>query len=358
MPSTRSSLIAAALLSAIAAGPAGAQASYYQGKQVKVLVGFSPGGGTDLFGRLIADGLGRHIEGKPPVTVQNMPGAGSVIASNFFSARAPRDGTVLLIGTGQLLLRIVLGLDGARSKPSDLEPLIASPMGRVAYVRTTAGVPNAKALLNPGQPLIVGVPEVISTLDTVLGLKVLNVNFRAVMGYPGKNDTRLALERGEVNVDGQATPVYNSSVLPMIRSGLAAPIFAQGLMDGDRLVRDPAAPEIPSVAEVYKEMYGKDPEGPAWEAYKSSVRAFGNAGKILMTHPDIPPAAMSALRAAVERMASDTEFVRSAEAVLEGYSFQIGKSLQDGVSAIGRTDAATVTWLQNMLSRDFQMKFN
>lgn len=178
--------IAAALLLTFAAAPVSAQAPYYQGKQVKVIVGFSPGGGTDLFGRLIAEGLGRHIAGKPPVAVQNMPGAGSVIASNYFSARAPRDGTVLLIGTGQLLLRIVLGLDGAKSKPSDLEPLIASPMGRIAYVRSTAGVPNVKALLNPGEPLIVGVPEVISTLDTVLGLKVLDVNFRAVMGYPGR----------------------------------------------------------------------------------------------------------------------------------------------------------------------------
>ena len=350
--------LAAGLCLAVASAPAMAQTPYFQGKQVKVLVGFSPGGGTDLFGRLIADGLAKHLAGKPSVLVQNMPGAGSVVASNFFSGRAPRDGTVLLIGTGQLLLRIVLGLDGAKSKANDLEPLIASPMGRVAYVRNTAGVPNAKALLAPGEPLIVGVPEVIATLDTVLGLKVLDVKFRAVMGYPGKNDTRMALERGEVNVDGQATPVYNSSVSPMIRSGLAAPIFAQGLMEGDMLVRDPAAPDIPTVAEVSKDIHGKPPEGPAWEAYKASVRAFGNAGKILMTHPDIPPAAMSALNDAVEAMAKDEAFVRSAEAVLEGYSFQTGKPLREGVSAIGRTDAATVAWLQNMLSSDFKMKFN
>jgi hypothetical protein len=351
------SLVASLLLIPVA-GSALAQAPFYQGKQVKVLVGFSPGGGTDLFGRLIAEGLGQHIAGRPAVIVQNMPGAGSVVASNFFSQRAPRDGTVLLIGTGQLLLRIVLGLDGAKSKANDLEPLIASPMGRIAYVRTSAGVPTAKALLNPGEPLIVGVPEVIATLDTVLGLKALDVKFRAVTGYPGKNDTRMALERGEVNVDGQATPVYNSSVLHMIKSGVARPIFAQGLMDGDKLVRDPAAPDIPSVAEVYVDMYGKPPEGPAWEAYKASVRAFGNAGKILMTHPDIPPAAMAALNHAVDAMAKDAAFVKSAETVLEGYSFQTGQPLRDGVSAIGRTDPATITWLQNMLSADFNMKFN
>jgi hypothetical protein len=350
--------VVASLALAIFTGSARAQAPYFQGKQVKVLVGFSPGGGTDLFGRLMAEGLSRHLAGKPSVLVQNMPGAGSVVASNYFSQRAPRDGTVLLIGTGQLLLRIVLGLDGAKSKAADLEPLIASPMGRIAYARKTAGVPTPRSLLNPGEPLILGVPEVIATLDAVLGLKVLDVKFRAVMGYPGKNDTRMALERGEVNLDGQTTPVYNSSVTPMIREGIAAPIFAQGLMEGDKLVRDPAAPDIPSVAEVYREIYGKEPEGQAWEAYKASVRAFGNGGKILMTHPDIPPAAMKALNEAVEAMANDPEFVHSAEAVLEGYAFQTGKPLRDGVSAIGRTDAATITWLQNMLSTDFNMKFN
>src|SRR5215207_3717912 len=96
-----------------------AQTPFYQGKTLRVLVGFPPGGGTDLFGRVVADGLSRHLAGKPNVVVQNMPGAGSVVASNFFSNAAPRDGSVVLIGTGQLILRIMLGLDGAKSKADD-----------------------------------------------------------------------------------------------------------------------------------------------------------------------------------------------------------------------------------------------
>ena len=61
----RSRIAAAALLLALAASPAAAQAPFFQGKQIKVLVGFPPGGGTDLYGRVIADGLARHVEGKP-----------------------------------------------------------------------------------------------------------------------------------------------------------------------------------------------------------------------------------------------------------------------------------------------------
>src|SRR3954452_11054654 len=111
MNKSLASLTVAAVATAFApaaAGTASAQTPFYQGKQLKVLVGFTPGGGTDLFGRIMAEGLARSIEGKPSVVVQNMPGAGSVVASNYFVQKAPRDGSFVLVGTGQLLIRIML----------------------------------------------------------------------------------------------------------------------------------------------------------------------------------------------------------------------------------------------------------
>src|SRR5437867_6000201 len=160
--------VAAAMVLALTASPAAAQAPFFQGKQIKVLVGFPPGGGTDLYGRVIADGLARHLEGKPSVVVQNMPGAGSVIAMNNYANRVPRDGTTVFIGTGQVLLRILLGLDGARAKISDFLALVATPMGRVTYASPATGIKTAKDALSPREPLILGVPEVISTIDAVL----------------------------------------------------------------------------------------------------------------------------------------------------------------------------------------------
>ena len=346
-----------AVFSATASVGAAAQTPYFQGKQVKVVVGFSPGGGTDLFGRVAAEGLARNLAGKPTVTVQNMPGAGSVIASNYFSERAPRDGTTLLIGTGQLLLRMLLGLDGARSKPAEFEPVIASPMGRITYAAATTGLADKRLLLAPPQPLILGVPEVIATIDAVLGLRVLEAKYRSVMGYPGKNETRLALQQGEVNLDGQTTPLYETSVTPIVREGKALPVFSQGLLDGETLVRDPAAPEIATVAEVYREIHGRDPHGPAWEAYKSVVRAIGNGGKILMMHADAPPAAREALLQAAQAMIVDPEFLKTAEQVLEGYPLQTGAGLRANIAAIGATTPETLAWLQDFLSRDFNMKF-
>ena len=356
-PGRLATKLVAAIVLCLSVTPVSAQTPFYQGKTLRVLVGFPPGGGTDLFGRVVAEGLAKHVVGKPSVVVQNMPGAGSVIASNYFSNVAARDGGAVLIGTGQLLLRILLGLDGTKSRADDFTPIIASPMGRIAIIRKSAGVTHPRQLLDPPTPLVLGVPEVIATLDTVLGLKVLDAKFRAVMGYPGKVDTRMALERGEVNLDGQTTPLYREGVTPLVKSGLAEPLFAQGLLDKDQLVRDPAAPEIPTVAEVYEQIHGKAPAGPAWEAYKASVRAFGNGGKILMAHPNIPPAAMAALEQAADAMAHDPEFMGRAETVLEGYGLQSGQALKDSVSAIGRTTPETISWLRDLLSRDFNMQF-
>ena len=341
-----------------AASPALAQAPFYQGKQIKIIVGFSPGGGTDLYGRVIADGLARHVEGKPAVIVQHMPGAGSVVAMNAYANKVARDGTTLIIGTGQLLMRILLGLDGARAKISDFQALVASPMGRITYASPAAGIRSANDILTPREPLILGVPEVISTIDAVLGLTVLKAPFRPVMGYPGKSDIRLAFLRNEVNVDSQATPIFEQSVRPTIADGKAVPLFAQGLMDGERLVRDPAAPDLPSLAEVYREIYGSDPAGPAWESYKAAIRAVGNGGKILMIHGDAPPAAREAVQRGIAAMITDPEFLKRAESVLEGYGFNTGEQLEASIAAIGRMDAASIAWLRDLLSRDFRMKFH
>src|SRR4051794_29605333 len=82
-------LIAAAVLPAQAADSV---SDFYKGKQLTVIVGYGPGGGYDLFARLVARHIGRHMPGNPNAIVQNMPGAGSLRAANFLYNSAPRDG--------------------------------------------------------------------------------------------------------------------------------------------------------------------------------------------------------------------------------------------------------------------------
>lgn len=235
---------------------------------------------------------------------------------------------------------------------------MATPMGRITYSSPSTGIRSAKDILTSREPLILGVPEVISTIDAVLGLTVLKAPCRSVMGYPGKSDIRLAFLRSEINVDSQTTPIFEQSVRPTVAEGKAVPLFAQGLMDGERLTRDPAAPDVPSLAEVYREIHGTDPSGPAWDSYKAATRAVGNGGKILMIHGDAPVAAREAVKRGIAAMIKDAEFLKMSESVLEGYGFNTGEQLEANIAAIGKMDAASIAWLQELFSRDFRMKFH
>src|ERR1700709_2375130 len=91
------SFFAALLVTSAIISPARAVApsEFYKGRTIFVIVGFTPGGGYDLYARLVAQHLGRHIPGNPAVVTQNMPGAGSLKAVNYLYSVAPKDGTVI-----------------------------------------------------------------------------------------------------------------------------------------------------------------------------------------------------------------------------------------------------------------------
>ena len=112
MAKTRRALLGALALALLVAG-AGAQADpaaeFFRGKQVRLIVGYGPGGGYDVYARLLARHLGNYIPGKPTVVVQNMPGAGSLRAANHIYTTAPKDGTVIGTFARDMPLLAILG---------------------------------------------------------------------------------------------------------------------------------------------------------------------------------------------------------------------------------------------------------
>ncbi|MBF9235370.1 Bug family tripartite tricarboxylate transporter substrate binding protein [Microvirga alba] len=349
------SLLTAAMTWVVA--PANAD-PYFANKEFRIVVGFAPGGGNDLFARVFPQYLPKYIEGKPAVLVENRPGAGGVTALNWYVDAAPRNGTVAYVTSGGLVTRMVLGYDGVTAKVSDLKPLIAGPLGRTNYISPATGYRQPKDITKLKEPLFLGSTDPLSTIGSVIGLTMLKVPFKAVKGYPGKNDAMLAFQRGEVTVGDIATPIFNDSMAPLVKEGSVIPLYAQGILDGDNLVRDPANPDLPTIAEFYKEVYGENPSGPAWEAYKAVIRAIGNGGKILMIHKDTPPAAEAALRKAFEDVQKDEEFQKNAIAALEGYGFSFGDALIQNVQAIVDIKPETKAWMQALYSRGYGMKFN
>src|SRR5262245_28046922 len=188
-----------AALSAIAVNGASAQAEVFAGKTVQMIIGFGPGGGYDLWGRTVARHIGKHLPGKPQVIPQNMPGAGSFVATSHLYNVAPKDGTTLGIIARDAALGPLTGAPGARFDATKLS-WIGTPTKEtnVCIAFHTAKVKTAQDLFT--HELIVGdtgpgtgTRAYPKALNELIGTK-----FKVVGGFPSSADVFLAMERGEV----------------------------------------------------------------------------------------------------------------------------------------------------------------
>jgi len=193
--------LAVAIMSVlVAAARAQSPADFYKGKAVELYIGYSVGGGYDLYARTIARHLGKHIPGNPTVVPKNMEGAGSLRLANWLFRVAPKDGSVIgTIGRGTGFDPI-LGQQGAQFDGTKFTWL-GSANNEVSVCvswNATSGITKFDDLLT--KEMTVGGTS--SSADTDQFPRILNgvlgTKMRIVSGYPGGNDVVLAMERGEV----------------------------------------------------------------------------------------------------------------------------------------------------------------
>ena len=202
------SLLAAAAALSLPGGQAGAQgvADFYRGKTVSFVVGFGPGGGYDLYARVISRHIGRHIPGNPFVVVQNMDGAGSVRASNYVYAVAPKDGTVIAAVNQNMPMYQLLGGAGAQFEAAKLAWLgsMANSNG-VIYTWHSSGIKTIADAKEREVPLgAVGVASDSYIFPTIVNALV-GTRFKPIPGYAGTGQINIAIERGEVMGRGGTT---------------------------------------------------------------------------------------------------------------------------------------------------------
>jgi tripartite-type tricarboxylate transporter receptor subunit TctC len=186
---------------ALTALPAAAQgvAEFYKGKTVAVLMGTGPGGSYDLYGRTIAQHLGKHIPGNPQVIVEHMPGAGGAIAGNHIFGPAPQDGTKILLSHALPLVEKLRGGKNVNFRTREMHWLGAySAIAQVMAIWHTAGV-NSLDDLKTKDFVIGSFNNTHLTYQWAMLLKtVLDAKFKVITGYPGGNALNVAMERGEV----------------------------------------------------------------------------------------------------------------------------------------------------------------
>src|SRR5258706_13334262 len=194
--------IAAAMLAPAAPTQAQSVADFYRGKTLRMLIGYGPGGGYDIYGRLVAEFLPKHLPGNPTIVPQNMPGAGSFVAAQYMYEVAPKDGTVF----GSLAQ--TLALDSMTNTTAKIDVSKFAYVGRVvSNIDTGVALPKSgiKSFEDVRQKTYnVGASGGGST--TVLFPVALNTyagaKFKLVRGYTGTTDIQLAMERGEVDIVG------------------------------------------------------------------------------------------------------------------------------------------------------------
>ena len=242
---------AASQVLAAAAFDEKAVADFYRGKTVRIIVGFSAGGGYDAYSRLIGRHLQKHIPGNPSVIVDNMAGAGSIIAANYMYNAAPKDGTVIGNISGQIILEQLFANPSVQYDLGKFRYL-GVPIGETYLLLVTRkpGIAKFEELLGAKSKQIVvgGIPGSTVEQGPILLRDLLGANIKVVSGYKGTSDVRLAIESGELDGFLNSWESTKITSLDKVKSGEWL-ILAQL---GDHPIAELPQANVPTIPQIGK----------------------------------------------------------------------------------------------------------
>jgi tripartite-type tricarboxylate transporter receptor subunit TctC len=295
-------------------------ASFYRGKTVRIVVGFSAGGGYDQYSRVIARHLSKYIPGNPAVIVDNMPGVGSIIAANHLFNAAPKDGTILANISGPIVLE---QLFGSPSVQFDLAKFryLAVPVSEsyLMIVHKRTGITKFEDLRGEkGKQVTFGaIPGSTVEHAPIMVKEALNANLKIVSGYKGTADVRLALDSGEV--DGFFNTWTSSKITSYdkIRSGEWV-LLAQMT---EKPMKDLIVPNVPTI-----QMISRSDEQRLLLKYGTSTP--NDFGKVYVLPPGVPADRAQALETAFARVFNDKDLRADADKGKLEIDPLIGNSIQ------------------------------
>ncbi len=319
-------------------GPANSSVEdFYRGKQYKVLVGSTPGGGNDLFARMFAKHFGKHVPGNPTWAVVNMPGAGGLLVTQQIYKLQPKDGSVVAaVQRGVPLEPLLSGKDlqydsqkmkwlGSLNKETNLiiawhtaKVKTADDLFKYEFIAGSSGG-GADSLTYP------------RLLNKTLGTK-----FKVITGYAGGEEQSLAMERGET--DGRASVPWTT-----VRANHSDWLRDKkiNIIVQMALERDPELPDVPNVIE-----YVKDPKD---RQVFELLFARQETGRPYAVPPEIPADRLAALRAAFIATAKDPEFIKDMEQRGGSVELLNGEDMERLVARLYRTPEDVVRMAREVL---------
>jgi tripartite-type tricarboxylate transporter receptor subunit TctC len=247
---------ATALVASFLHAPAQAQPvdDFYRGRNLMLVVGYGPGGGYDVYARVMARFIGRHMPGNPNVVVQNMPGAGSLLATNFLYNTAPKDGsTIGAFARDMALMGVLGGNANTRFDPQKFTWLGTAASGAddayLMIARKDSVIKSIADARKPGGPPLVlgGTGEGAGGNDWANMLRdTIPLNLKMIAGYPDSAAMFLAIERREIDGRSLDYSSLKSSRPDWLKPG--SPVHV--ILQFGRRTRHPDFPDIPTALEL------------------------------------------------------------------------------------------------------------
>ncbi len=291
-----------AVVLALVLGSAAAGAEeFYKGKNLRMLVGFTPGGGYDTYTRYIARHIGQYIPGNPTPIVQNLPGAGSLITANFVFRKAKPDGATLGVWSPALIFAHAMGDKKVQIEPKEFEYIGTPTSDSVTCgLMARSGLKTLDDVVKSGREVTMGGTRAPgNTTDPFLFLnRQLGTKFKSIPGYGGTSKIRLAMESGEV--DGACWTWESMRVT------------ARGMLDatGDNKFvpfiitkrhQDPEVKDVPLFSDVLKGQHAK--AFKAWDRQNTITRVY-------TLPPGTPKERVAILRKAFQAVMENPEFLK------------------------------------------------
>jgi tripartite-type tricarboxylate transporter receptor subunit TctC len=303
-------------------------AGFYKGKTLRIVVGFSAGGGYDHYARVVARHIGRYVPGTPAVIVQNMPGAASLKSVKYLTAGAPTDGTVINAFNPGLITQSLTVPQKIGTNFLDFAWLgSVTEDFRVCHTWNGTGIKTWQDLLkHPRVNFGVTGAGTASYIDSKMLSDLFGVNVHQVSGYPGSTEKRIAIERGELDGDcigWTSVPeqwVRDKKVTIHLR-------FSRKLVLG-----------IPETALVARDVL----TDPKKRQTLDLLTASSIVGRPYIAPKDVPADRLAALRAAFEATTKDPEFIADVEKQRLTISLMTGPEVETFIRELLKTPAEVV----------------
>ena len=336
----RFSLLATALISSLVLATAATADDFYKGKTIRIVVGFSAGGGFDTYARAIARHMAKHIPGEPAIVVENMTGAGSLIAANHVYKVAKPDGLTIGHFIGGLFLGQVLGQKGIEFDARKFEFIGAPITDHVVCAMTKAsGMTSVEKWMASKTPVKMGgIAPGTSTPDNATRIfKVaLGLPIQLVTGYKGTAEVRLAAESGEIAGGCWGWDSVSVTWRKALDSGDAVVV-----LQANRKTH-PDLPQVPQAIKLAKSDEGRKMIDVGVHSDSDIVRTY-------TLPPGTPKDRVQLLRKAFDSTLKDSEFLADAKKSRLNVDPVGPEAIERDISSLFKLDPSLISKFKDIL---------